>query len=268
MERGIHALVGMRAGGPWREVGRTRPLTSYHVPEESHNEQWLVVGVETGHRQRKVRFLRRSSSSPTTALEGDSVQNSSRNILARDRRTCKEASTIVAFHASLKCIGIDSQPKTLQTEMVLAEPEQTPDLPVVVQSDTFSYREQEKVLVTIACRWLFGSICIHFHFNRAMVHSHLLQAERGGCHSPILVIHLPHLSFDLSPGGMDASSLPKSREQLWFTQGERLAFLPSKEPSRWRMLFRSMVRIFAPLPFGFSVHTLLSFVFFGLETDG
>ena len=34
MERGIQALVDFRAGGPWREVGRTRTLTSHHLPEE------------------------------------------------------------------------------------------------------------------------------------------------------------------------------------------------------------------------------------------
>jgi len=159
---------------------------------------------------------------------------------------CKGAFTIVAFHANLKCTGVDSRPKKNRTETVTAESGQMSGLPVVVLKDTFSYRKPIKVLVTIACRWLFVSICIHYHFNRAMVHSHLLQAERRGCHSPTLTIHLPGLPFDLSPTRMDVSSLPKSKEQLWPTQGERLAFLPLKDPSPWRILFRSMVWIFAP----------------------
>lgn len=85
-----------------------------------------------------------------------------------------------------------------QMETVLVESELTTGLPVTVQKDAFSYRKPEKVLVTIACKWLFVSICIHHCSNRAVARSHLHQADCGEHRSPILGFHFPYLSFDFS----------------------------------------------------------------------
>ena len=162
---------------------------------------------------------------------------------------------------------MDTRPKN-QTETVLAESELTSGLPAVVQKDASSYRKPEKVLVTIACRWLFVSICIHHCSIRAMAHSHLRRADCGGRRSSILMFHFPYLSFDVS--FKDACIQPAKivGTSTAYTERTPGVFLPWKDPSPCRILFCSLVRIFALSPFGFHTRTLLSFVLFGLELDG